>query len=157
MATNFLWYAGSGNNGQLVSPFNILTTELNGITTTSVAPSTVIHSTGIVSNSDTGQGVWGEIFFTSGGAVTGAAGANVCGWFLASKDGSTFEPTAAAPARPPDFIIPTPTTLAAATYKAAGLIRLPVLPFKVILQNNVGGTLYATGNIITLAPVAIQY
>lgn len=157
-ATNFLWAPGTSNNGEIGSVLTLLSTEMNSLASGSVAASTVGGTSGVFSNSDTSQAIWAEVFAnlgTAGGAC--AAGGNISGWFLSSSNGSTFEPTSAAPARAPDFIVPLPQTTLNATYKAMGLVRVPALKFKVLVQNNCGNAFAASANTITLAPTAVQY
>lgn len=167
MPTNFLWYAGaSSNSGLLASAQNLLTTELESLTNGSVAVSSVNGTSGVFNNSNFGQGIWADLFFNVGNPGIGSAlsaGANLTGWFLTSPDGgTTFEPTGAAPARPPDFIIPMPaTTITASTvYKSAGLVRIPALQFKCLVQNNTGQTFGNGGTAVpylNVAPSAVQY
>ena len=166
MATNFLWFPGTSNNGLLVTAFNLMTTELQSVTNTSVAVSSVIHGTGIVTNADTAQGVFADLFFKVGNPGIGSAlsaGAAVTGWFMTSPDGgTTFEPTGAALARAADFIIPMPATTitASTTYRTQGQVILPTLEFKVLIQNNTGQTLgtgATTAPALVCAPYALQY
>ena len=158
----FLWNAGTSNNGLLISSaLSLLTTEMNSLANSSVAVSSVGGSSGVFTNSNTGQGIWGDILLKLG-AISSALSAGAClaGWFLTSPDGgTTFEPTGAAPSRPPDFLIPLPaTTITAATsYKSAGLVRIPALPFKIIVQNKTGQTFAASANTLILAPSAVTY
>lgn len=156
MSTNFLWYSGTSNNGLLTSALNLLTTELESVTNTSVAVSSVGGSSGVFSNSNTAQGMWADLFLSLGNPGIGSAlsaGANLAGWFLTSPDGgTTFESTSVAPPRSPDFIIPLPATTigaGAAPFKSAGLVLIPALKFKVLVQNNTGQTF---GNGSTTAP-----
>jgi len=155
-----VWYPGTSNNGLLTSALTLESTELNSLTNGSVAVSTVGGSSGIFTNSNTGQAVRAEIFAALGTAgATCAAGANLAGWFLQSSDGgTTFEPTGSAPARSPDFVIPLPATTLNATFKAPGPVVVPALKFKVLIQNNCGasGTLAASANTISLVPEALQ-
>ena len=167
MVTNFLWYQGTSNNGLLTSAFNLMTTEIESLTTGSVIISSVGGASGVFSATQTGQAIFGDIFFSFGNpgiASALTAGACIAGWFLTSLDGgTTFEITTAAPPRAPDFIIPCPaTTIAAgaAPFKATGLVRLPALEFKVLIQNNTGQTIgngSTTVPYLKLAPVAMQY
>lgn len=161
MATSFLYNSGTSNNGLLASALTLESTELNGVTNASIAVSSVGGASGVFKQSDTAQAIWGELFLTLGAiAVALSAGANIAGWWVQSFDGgTTFEQSAVAELRPPDFIIPLPATTigAASIYKAAGLVKLPALPFKVMLQNNTGQTLAATANTLKVAPIAVQY
>lgn len=166
MATNFIWAPGSSNDGLLTTAVSLMTTELQSLTNTSVIISSVNGSSGVFTNSNTGQAMVGEIFWNVGNPGVGSSlssGANIAGWFLTSWDsGTTYEQTSVAPSRPPDFIIPLPATTitASTTYKASGPIMIPALKFKVIVQNNTGQTLGNGGTTapsLKLAPFAMQY
>lgn len=168
MATNFLWAAGSttsGFNSGLTSPsITLLSTEMVSLGSSGTVTSAQSGVSGLFTSSNTGQAIWGEIFVTLTTTATTVAGANVSGWFLTSPtSGTIIESTAtAAISRPPDFIVPTPvaTLGSSTTYKAAGLVRIPALNFKVNIQNNLGITLpsSASGNpVVLLSPVAMQY
>ena len=155
MATNFLLAAGT--NGFLATPFNLQSTELNALTNGSSATSSSAFT-----QTNTANAIWGEIAFTAGGAVTPTAGGYIAGWFLYSPDGgTTYETTASNTDLPrsPDFIIPLLASAYAANNiaQASGIVRLPWWSFKVFTVNHSGATLPATGNLIKLGPVAIQY
>lgn len=164
MATNFLHAAGT--NGFIVTPFSLMTTELNTLTNGSTVISSVNGTSGKFNQTSFGSAQRCRIWITLGGnfAATPAAGANIAGWWNFSTDGgTTFEDTNANTAipRPPDFVIP----LVAAAYAASDVvyaIGAPLLPWetcKVWIQNNAGASasLAASGNILTCAPVADQY
>lgn len=161
MPTNFLWNSGTSNNGLLATAFNLLSTELNTLTNTSIAVSSVGGTSGVFNQSNTAQAMLGELFLTLGAIGSAlSAGACIAGWFVESYDGgTTFEQSSVAETRPPDFIVPLPATTigAASIFKAAGLVRLPALPFKVMLQNNTGQSFAASANTLKLAPIAAQY
>lgn len=151
MPTQFLWGPGTANSGLLITAFNLQTTELQSLANTSVAV-----SSGIFNNSNTSQGMIGDLFLSLGNPGIGtalSAGANLSGWFLTSLDGgTTFESASVAPPRPPDFLIPLPATTITAgapPFKTMGPIMVPSLPFKVLVQNNTGQTF---GNGGTTAP-----
>lgn len=161
MTTPFLWGLGTSNNGLLVSLLTLQSTELNSLANAGVVLSSVGGSSGKFTNVDTGAAIWGDVFLTLG-AIGSAltAGANISGWFIESPDsGSTYEKSSAAPPRAPDFIIPLPvTTISAADqFKSGGLVRLPAVQFKVLLQNNTGQALAATSNTVKLAPISVQF
>ena len=166
MPTNFLEAAGT--NGFIATQFNLLSTELNALASGAAATSSVGGSSGVFSQTNNANAIWGSLYFTSGGAFTPTAGGYLAGWFLPSTDGgTTFEALVSTPSatvlalsRPPDFVI----TLDNAAY-ASGNIRwcsgrkvmLPWESYKVVLQNLSGVALPATGNLIKVGPVAIQY
>ena len=167
MATNFLWFPGTTNNGLLTSVVSLMTTELESVATAGLAVSSVNGTSGVFTNATTAQGIWAEIFFSVGNPGIGSAltsGACLSGWFLTSLDaGTTFESTSAAPPRGPDFIIPMPATTISAgapPFKAYSLALLPALQFKVLIQNNTGQT-FGNGSttipFLKAAPVAMQY
>jgi len=165
MATNFLWAPGTSNNGLIASVLSLMTTEIESLTSTSVIVSSVNGSSGLFTNSNTGQAIWGEIFYYPGnaGLTTGSGSPNLSGWFLTTPDGTAFESSSAVPARNPNFIIQLPASTAIGganntVYPASGLIRLPALKFYVLVQNNAGATLGAGGTTapyIKLAPVGV--
>jgi hypothetical protein len=160
VATNFLLAAGT--NGFLATPFNLQSTELNALANGSSAVSSVGGTSGAFTQTNTANAIWGEIAFTAGGAVTPTAGGYIAGWFLYSPDGgTTYETTASNTDLPrsPDFIIPLLASAYAANNiaQASGIVRLPWWSFKVFTVNHSGATLPATGNLIKLGPVAIQY
>jgi hypothetical protein len=168
MSSPFLWYPGTGNNGLLTtSAVSLMTTELESVTNSSVAVSSVGGTSGVFSNGNLGQAIWADLFFSVGNpGISSALSAGAClaGWFLTSLDGGvTFESTSVAPPRAPDFIIPLPATTISAgapPFKASGLVLLPALEFKVLIQNNSGQTFGAgstTAPWLKAAPVATQY
>lgn len=149
----FLWAPGTSNNGLYASRLTLMTTEMNTLTNGSVIISSVNGTSGVFSNSNTGQALVGTVSFVSGASgPTCAAGGNIAGWFLQSLDGTTFEPTAAVPARAPDFVVALPVAAITSNTFNSGVIPLPALKFKVLVQNNCGSSLSATGNIIYVGP-----
>jgi hypothetical protein len=169
MATNFLRYAGTSNNGLLTSLLTLMTTELESVANAGTAISSVGGTSGLFTNSNTGQAIWGELFFGVGNpAFTAVAGGNLTGWWLTSPDGGTtfeYETTGGSgipPGRAPDWIIPGPGAVAVPTGSVlkSGVVRVPALAFKVYIQNNMGATLGAgstTVPFLKLAPCADQY
>lgn len=160
MATDFLLDAGTG--GFKATSFNLQSTELNALGNATNVVSSVGGTSGVFTQTNFVNCIWGEIHFLSGGAITPTAGGYLAGWFLFSPDtGSTFEKVVAATdlPRPADFIIP----LFASAYatndisQASSLVRLPWWSTKVYIANHAGVALAATGNLIKCAPVAIQY
>lgn len=167
MSANFIWYPGSSNNGLLVSAVTLMTTELKGIANAAVIVSSVGGSSGLFTNSNTAQAIWGDIFYYPGNAgCTPTAGGNLAGWFLTSLDGATtnLESGTTVPPRSPDFVVPLPASAIGGantiTYRTIGVVRIPALSFKVLIQNNAGVTLGAgatTSPSLKLAPYAVQY
>lgn len=160
--TDFLLDAGT--NGFLVTPFDLLTTELNSLTATGggTAVSSVGGTSGVFNQTNTSNAPQGSIWFKSGGSFTPSAGGHLDGWFLRSTDGgTTFEKNVSATSmpRPPDFVIPLFTSYASADiqWASGGFVLLPWESFKVLLQNNSGAALPSTGNKITLGPVGLKY
>lgn len=157
MPTNFLQ-----ESGFLVSPFNLMTTELNALGSGANVVSSVGGASGVFDQSNFGQAIFGAITFKAGGAFTVVAGGYIAGWFLFSPDGgTTYEKVTAAVdlPRPPDFIIPLPTGATASNdlFQASGLIRLPWWTTKIYVGNRTGVALSASGHVIQCAPVAVQY
>ena len=163
MATNFLEAAGT--NGFIATPFNLMTTELNGLTNGSSATSSVGGTAGVFTQTNFANGIWGYVHFLSGTtASTYTAGSYIAGWFLYSPDGGTsFEKAVASTdlARPADFIIP----LINSSYVVGGtdfsrsnaMVKLPEYSCKVFVVNHGGVTLPALLNKIICGPTAIQY
>lgn len=160
VATNFLWNPGTSNSGLTIAAASVLTTELNSLTTTSYAVSSVGGASGKFDNTNWGQAIWADVFVTLGAIGTAlSVGANLSGWFLTSYDGTNYEQQSVAPPRAPDFIIPLPaSTISAATiWKGSGLVLIPPLKFFVSLQNNTGQTLAGSAaNTVRIAPVNMQ-
>lgn len=166
MATNFLEAAGT--NGFIATPFNLLSTELNTLANGAAALSSVGGTSGVFSQSNNANGIWGSLYFSAGGAFTPAAGGYLAGWFLRSPDGGTsFETEVATPsgtvaalARTPDFIIALDNAAFASgniRWCQGGKVQLPWESYKLLLQNNSGVALPSSGNLIKVGPTAIQY
>jgi hypothetical protein len=159
-ATPFLWQPGAAGNGLYAPALTLMSTELNAVASGAVALSSVGGSSGVFSNTNTGQVIWSPLMLTLG-STAGAfqTGGNLSCWFLQSIDGVTFESGTAAPPRAPDMVFPVPAAAlaATATFLSQGLVRLPALRFKVLCQNNSGQSLNASGNSVVLAPTAVQY
>lgn len=160
MVANFLWQAGASNSGLLVPAVSLLTTELNSLAINGTVVSSVGGSSGVFTNSNMGQGIWGHIFATFGAVGSNTTTpASVCGWFLKSFDGGTTFEASTTP-RAPDFAIPVPsnqTILANTVYEAEGIVRIPAIPFKVLFLNLLGQAMASSGNILRVAPAAVQY
>lgn len=156
MATNFLWNPGTSNDGLTASAFTLLNAEMNAVATAGFCV-----SSGTFTNTNAAQAIWAQLFLTLGaiGSAT-ATGANCCGWFAQSYDGTNYEQTTALPSRSPDFIVPVTAgvTIGAGTvFMSSGLVLLPALKFKVVLQNNCGQTLAGSAaNFLRAAPSNMQ-
>lgn len=166
MAINFL--EATGTNGFIATPFNLMSTELNALASGAAATSSVGGTSGVFSQTNNASGIWGSLYFTAGGAFTPTAGGFLAGWFLLSTDGgTTFEAaistpstTVSAVSRAPDFIIPLDNAAHASgniRWCQGRRIQLPFESYKVIIQNNSGVALSASGHTIKVGPVAIQY
>jgi hypothetical protein len=140
-----------------------MSTEMNSLANANSATSSAGGASGVFTNSNTAQGMFGEVFLKLGAIASAcSAGANVAGWFLVSPDGgTTYENTVANTAQPrsPDFIIPLPATTITSgwSYKGSGPVMIPALKFKVFIMNNSGQTFAASANTIIIAPYAEQY
>lgn len=158
MPTNFLLATGF-----LVTPFDLQSSELNALGSGNTVASSAGGASGVYSQTDTGHAPQGSLWFASGGTFTPAAGAHLDGWFLRSSDGgTTFEKVVANTNLPraPDFVIPLFNAAYASgeiSFAAGVIVQLPWESFKLLIQNNTGGALPATGNHIKLGPLALQY
>lgn len=167
MPTQFLDAAGT--NGFIATPFNLLSTEagFGGLANGSAVTSSVGGASGVFTQTNFAQAIWGRHFFVSGGAFTPTAGGVLAIWYLESYNGgTTYEGAVAIPSttamalpRAPDVIIPLDAVaLASGTIKpAGGFQKLPWETCKVVLQNLSGATLPSSGNLLLCGPVATQY
>lgn len=168
MATNFLNTAGT--NGLIQAQFSLQTTELNSLSSGGGVISSVNGTSGVFTQTNWSNAIWGGIQFKSGGAFTPTAGGFLAGWFLISQDGnSTIETVIATPSttvmalgRAPDFIIPTyegGAAWASGNIRAAQgrFVKVPWESHKVYIQNLSGAALPASGNVLSGTGVAIQY
>jgi hypothetical protein len=162
VATNFLQAAGS--HGFIVTPFNLMSTELGngtGLANANSATSSAGGTAGVFTQTNFANAIWGDVYFSAGGAFTPAVGGYISGWFLFSEAGSTFEINSSNVdlARAPDFTIPFGNFALASgnLVKANGIVRLPAYDCKVYVVNHTGVALAASGNLIKVAPEAIQY
>src|SRR5579871_6670351 len=85
-----------GTSGFIVTPVNLQTTELNGLTNGSAATSSVGGTSGAFAQSNFGNAIDAEAWFISGGSFTPTAGAALLGWFL-RYDGINYESLVATP------------------------------------------------------------
>lgn len=164
MATNFL--EASGTNGFIATPFNLMSSEMNGLTNAGTTLSSAGGSSGVFSQTNYGSAIWCEVYWVTPATARRRwrPSGYISGWFLFSPDGgSTFEKyvSGTAPPRTPDFIIPLLYIAAygtSAVAQASGLVRVPWWSHKVAIQNNSGATFSAQNdNLIKAAPVAVQY
>jgi hypothetical protein len=165
MATNFLEYSG-GTNGFLTAPVTLMTTELNALGSGAAATSSVA---GPWTQATFSSGIILSGFMTGTTTITPTSGGNMSCWWLRSNDGgTTFESvvstpstTVAALGRSPDFIIPLYEGGAAlgSTWLKWAMAEFiyPWVSTKLLVQNNSGVALAATGNVIKVGSVAIQY
>ena len=160
MATNFLEYSG-GTNGFLAVPATFMSTEMG--TGTGLANNTGATQSvaGVMSQTTWNSGIWGIAYFTPGATITPTAGGYIACWFLFSPDGgTTFEVpgTNLDLPRQPDFTIP---FAAAATgtniVRSTGPFLLPWWTTKLYVMNHAGVALGASGNLIRIGSMAIQY
>jgi hypothetical protein len=160
MSADFL--LDPGTSGFIATPFNLLSTELNAIANAGTATSSVGGTSGVFTQTNFANAQWVLPYWTYGAAFGTAptAGANLTGWWLMSPDGgTTFEATVSGTAlpRPPDFIIPVYLNITSTGILFGPVCRAPWTSCKVLIQNNTGQTLPATGNLIKCGPVAERY
>lgn len=159
MVANFLWNTGTSNDGQIASALTLMTTEMNTLASGSYALSSVGGTSGLFSTANTGAALWGVPSFTFGGTITPASPLNISAWFAETIDGTTFEDASNLLARAPDIVFAfSANSYVSKTVFAQGrIVRLPALKFKLIVQNNIGGSLPASGNVIKLGLIAPAY
>lgn len=158
MSADFL--LDPGTSGFIATPFNLQSTELNALTNGSSATSSVGGTSGVYTPSNFANAQWWLPIFIAGGAFTPTAGGAISGWFLYSDDTTHFEKAVSNTAlpRPPDFVIPLFASAYASADRAFGPIaRAPWPNCKILLINNAGATLPATGNLVMAGPVAERY
>jgi hypothetical protein len=160
MPTNFLEYSG-GTNGFLATPFNLMTTELNGITNGAGVVSSVGGASGVFAQANWLSTMIGIGMFYAGTTFTPTAGGYLACWWLL-YDGSNYETLVASNTdlpRPADCTIPLYASAYAANNftRSGGIFVPPWWNAKLYVMNHGGATLPATGNIIKGASVAIQY
>lgn len=166
MATDFLLAAGT--NGFIATPFNLLSTELNALASGAAVTSSVGGTSGVFNQASLAQALALSVYVTFGGAITPSVGGCLSIWFLLSPDGgTTFETAVSTPSttvsalsRAPDVIITLDNAaFASGNMRWANGLHLPSPweSFKILLQNNTGAALPATGNLIKAGPVTPQY
>lgn len=154
-----------GTNGFTTTPFNLLSSELNALGSGVTATSSVGCTSGVCSQTNTGNAIWGSIWFVSGGAFTPVAGQALACWFLVSSDGgTTFELDVSNTQLPraADFTIPLYNSAYASgnlAFAQGRRVLLPVESFKIKCDNlgTSATSLPATGNLIKLGPLEVQY
>ena len=136
MTSPFLWGT--------TTTFNLLTTELESVTSGSVAASSVGGSSGNFSSTQTGNyELCTPIRNVGNPGCTSAFSAGAClsGWFLEGESG-VYPSLTVAPNIAPDFSFTPPlTTVAAGTNLICKKVPLPALTLYVLIQNNLGVTM----------------
>lgn len=163
MPTNFLLAAGT--SGFIVTPFTIMSTELNSLASGSAATSSVNGASGVFYQGAYGSAPFSSIYFTSGGSFTPGLGGFLAGWWLRSPDGgSTFEtPVATASTsimalpRAADFVIPLDNAAIASGNIKWGQPALNCWEYHKVLIQNLSGSTVPSGSTIKAGPTATQY
>lgn len=163
MATNFLEATGASTAGFFSAVTTLISSELVSLANLATA----VSASTFTSSGNFGQAIWGDAVFFTGSAISPTAGGFLAAWWLKSIDGgTTFESTTGSSnlglARSPDFVIPFSTVAYGSSNQmfAAGLVKMPWPPAKLVVQNNSGITLATSSNAystIKLGPVAVQY
>jgi hypothetical protein len=143
------WVSGAGANGGLQSPLTLVSTEIN-----SAASGSYYQSSSTYSVSNTAGAKIGDLVFEYGSstAISPSAGSVIAVWFN-KTDGTNFEGCNANLARPPDAIIPLPTSVVSGvSYWSAGThaVAIPAYQFKVCVEQITGATFTASGNTLTM-------
>jgi hypothetical protein len=156
--TSTLIHSAGASSGYLVSPFSLTSTAM----LSGAANAGYFLSTASFNQTNTGNAQNGYIWIvTNSTSPQQTAGGNLAGWFMLADASGAFEveSTVAGTSRPPDFIIPFPST--STTIVAAGNyfsipspVPLPWQNFKVFVQNNAGLTLGTTFAQLFCGPVA---
>lgn len=155
MPTDFLY----GTRGAVV---NLLTNELNSLASTAgtltaagpaITPGTTYSS----------RFQWGDLWLklaSSSSALTSASFVNI--YLLPSIDGSNYPKISGNNVAKANYYVGTiavyPATLSSEViYEGRQRIRLPNVPFKAVLENQLGVAFPASGNTLDLYPQADQY
>jgi hypothetical protein len=150
-----------GTNGFIATPFNLMTTELNGLVTSDSALSSVGGTSGVFSQTNFVNGMLYEAWLLAGGTIsTMTAGGTITGWWCKSTDGgTTFEKTVSNTAFPrsPDLVINLDAAYAASDIRFGYISPCPWPSAKLFIMNLSGQTLPSSGNIIKAAPVGWGY
>jgi hypothetical protein len=170
MAGSFLKSAGT--NGLIGTKRAVTwTTALNNLASGSRAISDAAADTGLFTQASFSNAQYGMAYFTNVGSTwaTTAGGVLACWWLQSYDAGTNFEvesrttPSTSVPAlmRPPDFIIPVysgATALAAGDVAfAEGLIPLPYVHAKLVVQNLGGAALSANAHTLNIFGVGDGY
>lgn len=147
-----------GTGGLTVSLLTLATTELNTLTSASVVITSVGGTSGVFTQTNTGNAIWAYIIYKTGGAITPTGAPNISIWEINSNDtGTTFEKNSAAPARPADIVINfNAAALSTNDQIWSPLVRLSPFSNKYLIQNNLGVSTASSGNTITAAIIETQ-
>lgn len=134
----------------------VMSTELNSLANASLAVSSVAGSGGLITLASVGYPLaLAELVVTFGTAPVANSTINV--WFLTAADGTNLEDGSSSviPPRNPDVFFPVRTVNT--TQRLAKPCKLPVTPFKVLLQNNsTGQAMASAGNTLKVLPITNQ-
>lgn len=131
----------------LESIFTALSTELNSLTNTSIATSSVIDNDTAISQRWTMAGV--EVFIATQG-TNRVVGAHVSLYIIPTVDGTNYGDTTGACKS--NYHVKTwhlDDTATASRY-LTGIIPLPPTDYKVVLENQTGQTLASSGNTVKI-------
>ena len=155
--TSTIVHSAGASSGYLVAPFALTSTTMLSL----AGSGGFFLSTASFNQTNTGGGVQANIWYSANTtSPQQLAGSNLAGWFVLADASGNFEvnSTVAGMARPPDFIIPLPSTStsigASGLYFAQGNPILPWSNFKVFVQNNLGLTLGTTFGQLFCGPLA---
>lgn len=143
-ASNLVWA------GYTESETSLLTTELNSLGS---------NSNTVVSGSFTTTCVTADIQFKAGGTFTPVAPAYISVWFLRTLDaGTDYEDgsSSVTPQRGADVVIPIRAGTTITPITVMPNIQMPAGQYVVLVKNQTGATLPATGNILSRRCTALS-
>ena len=146
---------GDFKQQQYQTKVTALTTELN-----SLASGSASAASGALGGDTTDAEIEGDWIVLTGGSITPGTGARCDIYLIRAADGTNYEDatTGASESLPPDACIGSAVPTSGAGTKRFVLRdqRLPPGLFKVILQNELGVSLPASGNTLEFRPHSMQ-
>lgn len=140
---------------QYQTEVSALTTELN-----SLANGSASAASGALGSDTVDAELWADFYFLTGGSITPGTNARADLYLIRAPDGTNYEDatTGASESLPPDAFVGSFVPTSGAGTKRMVLRDIPLPPglFKVILQNETGVSLAASGNTVKYRPHSLQ-